>query len=468
MAQITSSITLTPTSYTNTGNYAFTESTSYPWTNAYNNSQSTTYAQLTLAKNRQNTRQSQVYLEFDTSQLDDIPSNATINSVQCYIKYYVSDTRYVTAFSASTYTNTTQKGTALTSRPTSATRSQITMGTWTLSELKNARIYISATHSTSNTNAFLYLYGADITVNYTYEGYNITATSNSNTVTVSPSTQSVGAGGDAVVMLNNVSDPSTILLKDNGVDVTNQLEQEYPQGTVDKIPNAVVENTFQADNNYPATNGLTGTESTTYARLNLSPTQRYIIYSFDTSEIPNDASILSVECQVHAYVTSTSSNITTKSAQLYAGTTAKGSTTTIPTTNSTWTISNVGTWTVSEIHNIRLRFDGYYSGSSTYYIRFYGANLTVTYRSNNIIYIYTISNVQTDHTIVVEDNSSPYTNSKQYIKKNGSFLESTNQYVKESNSWINRTISKIFWKINGSWTETNDSMSGKTAFKIDV
>lgn len=254
----------------------------------------------------------------------------------------------------------------------------------------------------------MYLYGADITVNYTYEGYDITATSNSNTVTVSPSTQSVGAGGDAVVMFNNVSDPSTILVKDNGVDVTNQLGQEYPQGTANKIPNAVVENTFQADNTYPATNGLNGTESTTYARLNLSPTERYIIYSFDTSEIPNDVSILSVDCQVHAYVTSTSTNITTKSAQLYAGTTAKGSTTTIPTSDSTWAISNVGTWTASEIHDIRIRLDGYYGGSSTYYIRFYGANLTVTYRSNNIVYTYTISNVQADHVVTVEDKAAGY------------------------------------------------------------
>lgn len=54
------------------------------------------------------------------------------------------------------------------------------------------------------------------------------------------------------------------------------------------------------------------------------------------------------------------------------------------------------------------------------------------------------------------------------MKKNNAFAESTNQYVKESNTWVSRTISKIFWKINGNWSETNDSMSGKTAFKIDV
>ena len=82
-------------------------------------------------------------------------------------------------------------------------------------------------------------------------------------------------------------------------------------------------------------------------------------------------------------------------------------------------------------------------------------------------YTYTLNNVDADHTIVVEDNSSS-SSEKSYVKKNNAFVESTNQYVKETNSWLNRTISKIFWKINGSWTETNVSMSGKTAFKIYV
>lgn len=82
-------------------------------------------------------------------------------------------------------------------------------------------------------------------------------------------------------------------------------------------------------------------------------------------------------------------------------------------------------------------------------------------------YVYTLTNINADHTIVVEDNSSS-PSKKSYVKKNNGFVQSTSQYVKESNSWINRTINKIFWKINGSWTETNDSMSGKTAFKIDI
>ena len=96
-----------------------------------------------------------------------------------------------------------------------------------------------------------------------------------------------------------------------------------------------------------------------------------------------------------------------------------------------------------------------------------GTDVTSSLVMSGSNYTYTLNNVDADHTIVVEDNSSS-SSEKSYVKKNNAFVETSNQYVKESNSWINRTISKIFWKINGSWTETNDSMSGKTMFKIDV
>lgn len=96
-----------------------------------------------------------------------------------------------------------------------------------------------------------------------------------------------------------------------------------------------------------------------------------------------------------------------------------------------------------------------------------GTDVTSSLVISGSNYIYTLNNINADHTIVVKDVSSS-SSKKSYVKKNNAFVESTNQYVNESNSWINRTISKIFWKINGSWTETNDSMSGKTAFKVDV
>ena len=95
-----------------------------------------------------------------------------------------------------------------------------------------------------------------------------------------------------------------------------------------------------------------------------------------------------------------------------------------------------------------------------------GTDVTSSLVKSGSNYVYTLNNVDADHSIVVMGASSS-SSKKSYVKKNSAFVETTNQYVKESNTWVSRTISKIFWKINGSWAETNDSMSGKTAFKIE-
>lgn len=145
-------------------------------------------------------------------------------------------------------------------------------------------------------------------------------------------------------------------------------------------PAAYDSGTFTTNTSYPTSNGLTNTSSTSYARFTVSTTRQYCIYSFNVTGIPSNATITSVSCSVKAYVTSTSTNVTTKTVQLYSGTTAMGSAYTLPTSNSTFTITNPGTWTLAQLANAKIRFTGQRSGTSnSYYIRFYGANLSVTY-----------------------------------------------------------------------------------------
>ena len=85
------------------------------------------------------------------------------------------------------------------------------------------------------------------------------------------------------------------------------------------------------------TNGYTDSSSTTYATINLttgSSATTYIYFTFDFSDIPVEATIDSVSCSAKAYISSTnSSRITTRQIQLYTGTTAKGSASTV--SNST-------------------------------------------------------------------------------------------------------------------------------------
>lgn len=84
----------------------------------------------------------------------------------------------------------------------------------------------------------------------------------------------------------------------------------------------------------------------------------------------------------------------------------------------------------------------------------------------DVNYAYKIFNVNANHTITVSGNT--VSSNSSFIKKNGSFVEVSKMFTKTSGSWVERTLSSVFWKINGNWTETNDSMSGKTAFKTDV
>lgn len=445
------STTIIPNNYTtNVGSYNFTIDTtnaSRRISNAYANADNTSSsARLTLASNRSSTRTSEMYLEFDKSAIDSIPSGATISSVTANVRYYVNSTTYCTALSIQLHANTTAKGSAVTTRSTTSAKYSITPGSWTLAELKTVRLYISATHNASTSSCYLYLYGADVTVNYTLPpSYNITASSSASGVTIEPASQSVYQGQSASVTLNT---NANIVVTDNGNDVTSQLVPTQLSGTETFIPSSVVEQTFATDATYPATNGCHDTSNNTYARFKLATPTQHVIYSFDTSAIPTTATILSVSCNVKAYISSTSSSITTKTAQLYAGTTAKGATTTVPTTNSTWAIANTGSWTASEIRNIRLRFDGYYPNSSSYYLYVYGAELTVTYQDSGYVYVYTMSSLSADHTIlVVAAGGFSY---DLRVKVNGAWVQATKLLVKQNGTW--REATKILCKNNGSWT----------------
>ena len=67
---------------------------------------------------------------------------------------------------------------------------------------------------------------------------------------------------------------------------------------------------------YPIANGYTDSSSTTYSQFNIttgSGATTYIYYNFDTSDIPNGATIDSITCSAKVYLNTTnSSRITTR------------------------------------------------------------------------------------------------------------------------------------------------------------
>ena len=96
---------------------------------------------------------------------------------------------------------------------------------------------------------------------------------------------------------------------------------------------------------YPVTNGYTSADSNSYAYITCrtgSRAESHISYTFDVSDIPASATIISVACQVKSRVSSTS-YLTASTIQLYANKTAKGSATSAAsTTASARTIASTG------------------------------------------------------------------------------------------------------------------------------
>ena len=158
-------------------------------------------------------------------------------------------------------------------------------------------------------------------------------------------------------------------------------------------------------------NDIDGTNS--YARFTVATTQYYAYYNFSITGIPSNAENISVSCQVKATAAS-SSRITTKAVQLCSGTTTKGSAVTLGTTGTTAatvSITNTGSWTISELSNIKLRLTGVRSsssggggGSNSYYLYFWGARLTITYEYNGLAYEITATSNSSGSSFVSYDN----------------------------------------------------------------
>ena len=143
--------------------------------------------------------------------------------------------------------------------------------------------------------------------------------------------------------------------------------------------------TTSTNTSYQMSNGYNDeNHSSNYARLVLqTSTTGYVYWIFDTSEIPAGATITSISAKARVRVNNTN-YVTSTKCQLYTGTTAKGSNSTFASTSSSNIVTlTTGTWTRSELNNLRLFIGGTGSSSSnSKYIYFYGASVTVNYSVN--------------------------------------------------------------------------------------
>ena len=127
--------------------------------------------------------------------------------------------------------------------------------------------------------------------------------------------------------------------------------------------------------------GYTSATSTTYSQFYNagSGAECYVYYKFDTSQIPDGATIDEVTCSVKGAMNGNSTTTPRKRYQMFTGTTAKGTETNGTTALNTFTL-DCGDWTLAEIRDIRVRaYTKSGNTTSRYYIQFYGATLTIKY-----------------------------------------------------------------------------------------
>ena len=426
MGTATGSVTLHPSGYTGETNVTLSNIT-----RAYNSTSNTQYATISITQNSTG----YLYFTFDTSE---IPAGATITSVTGTVKVRVSNTTRVTNTQCQLFADTTAKGSNVTFASTSTSNvATLSPGnSWTKSEVDNLRLKIGGTGSNSTSSRAIYMYGANIVVNYSYPTYDITI-NNSTSATVTASESSVPSGGSVDIIADTISG---LTITDNGVDVTSQFVSGLSD-TVSAVPGSYDTGGSINGTNYQSTIGKGSDTANRTGNDYFSTTQggsgsTWIDYFFDFSSVPSGATILSTTLTVKGHCESTSQSREISDVQAYSGSTAKGSVTsmTLSTTDQVYTLS-IGTWTASELHEAKLRHTiGVYGGLVS------GATWTVSYEIEG--YVYTISNVVADHTIVVSSGSSQATI---YYKDNGAWVSASAVYKKVNGSWVQQTnLSTVF------------------------
>ena len=270
------------------------------------------------------------------------------------------------------------------------------------------------TRASSNNNGYIYFYGATLSVTYTLTGtaYTITATSSINGITATPATQDVLSGENAeVITIEGVSDLSDICVKDNDVDVTDQLVQhEYESGdTVSAVLGTytLVSGSFNSSSGtfFQGRVGKGENATTTTSNYYSSGSGTIAVFTYNFNfDIPSNATITSIYCRVSGHAESTSNSNEYMCAQLLNGSTAISDELNFKSIGTSNSVQTITATTIPTVSNLNLKLQcrlGYYGGAIN------GATCYVTYEipSSGILYYYTytLTNVTVDHIITIDE-----------------------------------------------------------------
>lgn len=340
--------------------------------NGLTNSGSTTRA--CVYSNTGSGVESKLVYKFDCSS---IPANAMITSVVCGVKCSVYQTSYFATRTIQLYHGDVAKGTATTITATGSNGTGITTdgGTWTREELNDVSIVervVRGTSSTSSDASFSF-WGANLVISYTTPDsctYTLTNVQGNHAITIEEATNYSITAANAYTGATITTNPTKVYAGQSSIVTV----------TVSNLYEVVI-----TDNNTDITNSFTGSNGT---------------YSYTLTNVGANHSISVTEAPY----------TTVSVVSYYSGITAS------PSTQKVY----LG-------QNATITFTGSLTGLI---IKDGETDVTSSVSQNS----YTISNVQTSHTIYICREAN-------FVKQDGTFKEIRTYYQKVNDEWT--TITKV-------------------------
>lgn len=402
--------------------------------NMYSNTDSTTYATVTNSQ----TGTTSYYLYIRGFNFDDIPEGAVVNSFTVKLKARESGVTTNSSYAPKLINGTSQLTSTCSALSTTATTHTFTDVSADWEDIveygSSFGIRINCRRASRNTTGYVYVYGAEIELDVTLPTQYSVTINNSTSANVTASETAPFEGEDVTVTADTLEG---ITVTDNGTDVTSQFVRGVDE-TISRTAESETHSSIQSGSSYASYAVGHTAENPYYSTSNMYASNTgHVDYSFDFSDIPSGATISSVSVKVAGHRESSTTDSThIANVQLMSGNTNKGDDQDFTSTsNHVITLSNPGTWTRAELQNAKLRFTvGYYGGLVT------GITWNVTYELSG--YSYTISNITTNHVIVVSKTMNLR------VKVNGAWVTPTKVLVKQSNTWVE---GKVMAKDGGTW-----------------
>lgn len=410
--------------------------------NMYTNTDSTTYASI---RNSRNSTSNTYYCYLRGFNFSAIPSNADVSGFTIKIKANESYMSTSSSYRMSLYngtssiSNTTVKSSLSTSVNTFTFPIPSTL-TWEIikSYGSNFGIRIPLRRSSTSSNSYVYVYGAEIEVTYTIPVYHNVTVDNNSSVSVTVSDSNPLEGDNVEILADSISG---ITIKDNGVDITSQFTQRQMSSESYSVNNVgsygfTLNNStgYYVSNNKGIDKSAALCRVDFYVPVSSTITFTYINYAEQGYDFGVFGEIDVALSDDYYPAGSNGATITDSDYKLACNT-------------STYNTSSAKTLTYDMSageHSIWVKFskdDASYDNNDTLQFKV-AISLNESFTPGTY-WGYTINNISTNHTIVV-DLISPIR-----VKQNGTWVKAKKLFVKQNGTWIEAT--KIMVKNNGTW-----------------